>query len=126
MTISVNLYMMLNMCKGEEMNKNLRMKIFHKYDEHCAYCGNTITYSQMQVDHIKPKYLGGKDNIENLRPSCRACNFYKQTLDEEKFRQRIKDIPKQLNRLFIFRLALKYGIVELKDKEIKFKYEDQK
>lgn len=107
------------------MKKSIREQVYKKYNGKCAYCGHEIEYKDMQIDHIKPKYLGGKDDINNLQPSCRACNFYKQTFNEEKFRQRIKDIPLQLSKLFIFRLAIKYGIIELKDKEIIFKYEEQ-
>ena len=47
------------------MNKKQREQIYKKYNGRCAYCGEKIEYKDMQVDHIKPKYLGGKDVTEN-------------------------------------------------------------
>lgn len=107
------------------MNKKQREQIYKKYNGRCAYCGEKIEYKDMQVDHVKAKYLGGANEMENYVPSCRACNFYKATFDIETFRKRIADIPKQLMKTFIFRLALKYGLIEIKEKQIKFKLEGE-
>ena len=60
-----------------KIRKELRDKVWKKYDKHCAYCGEDLEYADMQVDHIEAKYLGGSNNIENYNPSCRSCNFYK-------------------------------------------------
>lgn len=36
----------------KEMKKETRLKVYRMYDGHCAYCGRTIEYKDMQVDHI--------------------------------------------------------------------------
>ena len=102
------------------MKKSIREQVYKKYNGKCAYCGHEIEYKDMQIDHIKAKYLGGEDKTENYVPSCRACNFYKTTFDIETFRERIKAIPERLNKIFIFKLAIKYGLIEIKDKKVKF------
>lgn len=58
-------------------SKKIRQQVYDKCNGHCAYCGREIAYSDMQVDHIHPQYKGGKDDFENLLPSCRMCNFRK-------------------------------------------------
>ncbi len=52
------------------MKKEDRLKIYRKYDGHCAYCGKSIEYKDMQVDHLVPKnrgcYSGGATRKEGL------------------------------------------------------------
>lgn len=43
------------------MKKDTRIKVWKKYNCKCAYCGEDLEYKKMQVDHIHPKHLGGKD-----------------------------------------------------------------
>lgn len=76
----------------------------------------------MQVDHIEAVYLHEKElkagkvpeinSIENYMPACRACNFYKSTMSIESFRKQLETLPERLEKLFIYRLAKKYGIVQ--------------
>ena len=77
------------------INKKLRKTVSEKCNGHCAYCGKEIAYKDMQVDHIIPKassiyWVKEKgscsDNIENLLPSCRACNFRKGTFSIDQLR----------------------------------------
>ena len=105
------------------METNKRKQIYNKYNGRCAYCGDKIDYKDMQVDHIKPKYLGGTDDIENLMPSCRACNFYKSTFSLEDFRKRLMTIPKRLEKNLIYRLSKKYGFVKQFDYGVWFWFE---
>ena len=77
----------------------------------------------MQVDHIEPVYLGGKDNINNYNPSCRECNFYKGTFKIEEFKQRLTTMTERIKKPFIVRLAIKYGIISFKPFDGKFYYE---
>jgi 5-methylcytosine-specific restriction endonuclease McrA len=105
------------------MTKEERKKVWNKYNKRCSYCGEELDYKKMQVDHIKPKYLGGKDEIENYNPSCRECNFYKGTFNIDGFRQNLKTIIERIRKPFIVRLAMKYNIISFKPFDGKFYYE---
>ncbi|WP_347293106.1 HNH endonuclease signature motif containing protein, partial [uncultured Alistipes sp.] len=66
-----------------------RKRVYEKFGGKCAYCGQPITYKEMQVEHMEPLALGGADSMENYMPACRICNHYKHTLTVEKFREQI-------------------------------------
>ena len=74
----------------------------------------------MQFYHIKPKFQRWNDlplmidSFENLNPSCRRCNHYKRSLSLEQFRERIKTLHKRLEKIYIVRVAMNFGIVETK------------
>lgn len=49
----------------------------------CVFCGRGLKEGvELQVDHIKPKYLGGKSAIENGQTLCAQHNFIKKTLKQ--------------------------------------------
>lgn len=54
------------------------------YDNKCAYCGlllfNLDGKFTGERDHRVPICRGGTDKIENIVPSCRACNLHKSTM----------------------------------------------
>lgn len=117
------------------MRKELREKVFDKYDGHCAYCGCELKMDDMQVDHIDSQYLTRLKNekvietietIETLNPSCRQCNFYKGALSIERFRNSLANIlQKSIQKPFQFRLGMKYGMVSVKEWDKKFFFEKQ-
>lgn len=109
--------------KRKPIPKKVREQIYEKYYGHCAYCGCEIEYKEMQVDHIKPVYLDGTDDMENYMPACRACNFYKSTMSIERFREQVSTINQRLEKEFIYRLAKKYGIIHEEIKPIEFYFE---
>ena len=112
-----------------------RQKVYEKYEGHCAYCGREIKFKEMQVDHIIPKCQliyganrllhieGVKNKLEkmkemiespsNLMPSCRMCNHYKRSQSLEEFRVTIKTLHKRLEKIYIVRVAMNYGIFEV-------------
>lgn len=111
-----------------------RKAVYKKYDGHCAYCGNTITLQNFQVDHIVPisryKFLSRSakfdfdvNQFSNLNPSCRACNYYKHADGIETFRKNIKTLHVRFTRIFIVRLAIKYGIITVKEWDGLFYFE---
>lgn len=51
----------------------------------CGYCGAWGT--ALTMDHRVPISRGGTHTIENIIPSCRACNSRKGTKTEEEFRR---------------------------------------
>lgn len=96
------------------MKKEIRIQVWEKYNNKCAYCGTFIDFKKMQIDHIFPKIKGGIDNITNYNPSCRQCNFYKRTFLIEEFRMNMKSLHERLLKIFLVKIALKYGIIEFK------------
>ena len=103
--------------------KAVRKQVYEKYNGHCAYCGRPIDYKDMQVDHIKAKYAGGADELNNYNPACRMCNFYKSTMDIDHFRDQLKLVRERLHKVYIYRLSLAYGLIEEKDNDIEFYFE---
>jgi len=63
------------------------------------------------------------NDINNLMPACRQCNFYKDTHSIEAFRRVLSTVHERLRKPFIFRLALKYSMVELKKWDKLFYFE---
>lgn len=103
--------------------KKIRELVYDKCGGHCAYCGKEIAYNDMQVDHVYPQYKGGTDDIGNLMPACRACNFRKGTLSVEHFRREIQDQCDGVCETFQGRMSLAYGLLERVDKPIVFYFE---
>lgn len=73
--------------------KQKRALVFKRDHGRCTFidprtgrkCGSSF---QLEIDHIKPKGLGGTDDIDNLRVYCRAHNQYaaQQTFGALSFR----------------------------------------
>ena len=101
-----------------------RQKVYEKYNGHCAYCGKAITIKDMQVDHILSKRNGGTDDIANLNPSCRMCNHYKRADSVEYCRHfALGGLIKRFMKIYIFRVALDYGMITINGWDKKFYYE---
>lgn len=110
--------------ESKQIPKNVRLKVYEKYNGHCGYCGCKLEPKNMQVDHVIPVYgKNGTNEIDNYMPSCRMCNFYKGTFSLEDFRKRLKTIHYRLEKQFIYRIAKKYGLVEEHKENIKFYFE---
>lgn len=105
------------------MKKSERTQVHEKYDGHCAYCGKEITIAEMQVDHIKPKRNGGADALNNYNPSCRRCNHYKRGGDIEYLRDMLLTAHERLEKDYLFKVALDYGIVKINKFDGKFYFE---
>ena len=116
------------------ISKRTRQLVYDKYNGHCAYCGCELKLSEMQVDHIVPKFRNnekwhqneiGSDDISNLNPSCRMCNYYKGMGSIENFRENLKyTLVRNVQRPFDFRLAERYGMVEVREWDGKFYFEN--
>ena len=86
--------------------------------------GCEISIKDMQVDHIKPKRSGGIDDIDNLNPSCRLCNHYKRANKLEVFSSwQLGGLVDRLRKIYIFRVAERYGIVSVNGFTNKFYFE---
>ena len=91
----------------------MRSRIWNKYNQKCAYCGKNIALKDMQIDHINPKALGGKDKEENYNPACRRCNKWKATYSLEQFKEEIQKQVERLRRdVAGFRLAEDFSMIK--------------
>lgn len=85
-----------------------------------------LDYKDMQVDHVKSVfYYNGTNDIDNLLPSCRMCNFYKSTFTLDEFRKNLESLHERLQKPFIYRLALKYGLITEQKKDVVFYFEKE-
>ena len=124
------------MSERKKLSKEKRMTVYEKYGGRCAYCGCEIEYKKMQIDHIEPIYkyetayqtgnADWLDDVKNLLPACRMCNFYKSTMTIEQFRERLQTVHDRLEKTFIYRLAKKYGLVVEKHKNVVFFFEEER
>lgn len=125
-------------------SKSIREIVVKKYDNRCAYCGCSISISDMQIDHIIPKdnfqdyvfrrkvplflnHLSKEDvnHIHNLNPACRVCNRAKDKFDLEAFRRHLSEQVNRLNNYSSnFRLAKKYNQIKETIKPIQFHFEN--
>jgi 5-methylcytosine-specific restriction endonuclease McrA len=110
--------------------KKQRYKIHRKFDGHCGYCGKLITLKEMQVDHMNPKslrYIKGDfndhNNDSNLMPSCRRCNHYKRDATVEQFRRIMSSLHERLQKIYIVKVGLDFGIIEIKAHDGTFYFE---
>lgn len=51
----------------------LRREVFRKDQNQCTRCRSRYA---LEIDHIKPVALGGRNEKENLRLLCRSCNRF--------------------------------------------------
>jgi 5-methylcytosine-specific restriction endonuclease McrA len=117
------------------MKVEVRQQVHDKYCGKCAYCGNDVKYKDFQVDHIIPKESFatyrykldyGVDDIENLNPSCRRCNHYKRSYMLEHFRHLMQTLHERISAQYINKVAIDYGVVEIKPFDGTFYFEKGK
>lgn len=56
------------------MSKKLRFEVFKRDCFCCQYCGAKPPTVVLEIDHIHPVSLGGKDDKDNLITACFDCN----------------------------------------------------
>jgi len=69
--------------KLEEFTSEQKAEILKRDNYKCVICGRGKKEGvELHVDHIKPKYLGGKATIENGQTLCAQHNFIKKSLKQ--------------------------------------------
>ena len=115
------------------LNKKTREEVYRKFEGNCAYCGKKIEMKDMQVDHMYPKAYGesyarmvGKvelESMENYMPSCRRCNHYKRADSLESFRKSMNSLHERIEKIYIVKVAMDFGLLTLKQFDGKFYFE---
>jgi ATP adenylyltransferase len=65
---------------------SIRYKVITRARGRCEACGCSIKERNIEVDHIHPKSLGGKDDLSNYQALCYVCNAQKNNKDDTDFR----------------------------------------
>jgi len=70
--------------------------IYDKTNGYCYHCGKKLAFAnygvrgakgEWEVDHSKPKSIGGTNYLRNLVPSCIMCNRSKGALHSSQFQR---------------------------------------
>lgn len=51
-----------------------RFNIYSRDDNQCQYCGRRLPRSELNLDHVVPRSLGGLSRWDNVVCSCHDCN----------------------------------------------------
>ena len=54
-----------------------RRNLFARDDNRCQYCGKKFPTSELSLDHVIPRRLGGDASWENIVCACMTCNVKK-------------------------------------------------
>jgi 5-methylcytosine-specific restriction endonuclease McrA len=70
-----------------------RTNVFNRDKFTCQYCGEQPHRSQLNLDHVIPRTLGGRTSWENVVCSCVDCNRRKGGRTPQQARLRLKRVP---------------------------------
>ncbi|MDA9754110.1 HNH endonuclease [bacterium] len=70
-----------------------RYNIFKRDRLQCQYCGDTLPKSELTIDHVIPKALGGKTVWENVVCACSRCNRKKGCKNLEEANMKLINKP---------------------------------
>lgn len=74
----------------EDFTPEQKEAIFKRDNYKCVVCGRGKAEGvELQADHIKPKYLGGKSTIENGQTLCSQHNFLKKNFKQTETGKRL-------------------------------------
>jgi hypothetical protein len=60
------------------LSGRLRIGVLERDGYRCVYCGRTSATVALEVDHVVPRFLGGRDEATNLVTACFDCNSGKR------------------------------------------------
>ena len=63
-----------------------RYEVLKKAKYRCELCGIAADIKALEVDHIIPRNVGGKDDISNFQALCYSCNAAKRDRDDTDLR----------------------------------------
>ncbi|WP_448215598.1 RNA-guided endonuclease IscB [Endozoicomonas sp. 2B-B] len=82
--------------RGTLFGNELRQYLLYRDGHKCSYCKGVSNDPILNIEHFKPKSLGGSNRISNLHIACRTCNEAKGSTQPEAW---LKTISKKKNKL---------------------------
>ena len=83
-----------------------RRNIYARDRSRCQYCGKKFTPSELSLDHVLPRTLGGKTTWENIVCACLACNVRKGGRTPEQASMKLISVPIKPKRSPVITLRL--------------------
>ena len=71
----------------EAVSGSIRYQVILRAGRRCESCGESIEKKPIDVDHIIPRSLGGKNDISNYQALCWECNTNKGNRDKTNFKE---------------------------------------
>jgi 5-methylcytosine-specific restriction endonuclease McrA len=90
----------------EQSVKLNRRNLFARDRNQCQYCGRHFPTSDLSIDHVTPRALGGGDTWENLVCACIRCNARKGGRTPEQAGVKLKRKPERPKRNPLISLRL--------------------
>ena len=75
--------------KRPKLPEHIKVTVYSRQKNNCTLCKKTLDICRV-VDHIIPRSLGGKDNINNYQCICGPCNKWKTFKFDHIFKNFIK------------------------------------
>lgn len=74
--------------RRRSFSKKIREQVVAKTGGYCYSCGEKFTdLSEIWIEHIIPFSVGGSDELENLLPSCKICNWTRRNYSPHQIRR---------------------------------------
>ncbi|MHC5037422.1 MAG: HNH endonuclease [Planctomycetota bacterium] len=83
-----------------------RRNIFARDGNRCQYCGRRFSTTELSLDHVIPRSLGGQSTWENLVCACTECNARKGGRLPAAAGMRLRRQPVKPKRNPVFRISL--------------------
>ena len=85
-----------------------RTGIYNRDNHTCQYCGRKD--SELTLDHVYPRHLGGSHTWDNLVTCCRKCNHNKAGKTLDKCNMKLLSKPKSPR--FTFKAMVSHSAIE--------------
>ncbi|MBI5762789.1 MAG: HNH endonuclease [Planctomycetes bacterium] len=83
-----------------------RRNIYARDGNRCQYCGKRFPTTELSLDHVHPRSLGGKTSWENIVCACLKCNIRKGGRNPEQAGMHLITPPKKPKRNPVLSLKL--------------------
>ncbi|HKQ48176.1 MAG TPA: HNH endonuclease [Phycisphaerae bacterium] len=86
-----------------------RRNLYARDGNKCQYCGKKYSTSELSLDHVIPRSLGGKTTWENIVCACLKCNIKKGGRTPEMAHMHLITAPKKPRRNPVITVKLADG-----------------
>lgn len=74
-----------------------RRELYHRDGGLCMYCGQSLSFGRMQIEHVEPRSRGGAHEWTNVVSTCEACNRFKDARTPEQAGMKLLALPYEPN-----------------------------